>query len=214
MTTIRGDGLNLQPDRPATTMDTAFITGIFKTGKGVEDLRSTWCAHANHSYRTHSVLAVSLASDFTLSFDDFQPHLSATSYYIYDWFNPLSTPSSLSSGNTFVIPQGQGQPSAPSRAHSIRYYIIAPVLPGGWVLYGDASKVVTTSHQRIDHVVPSTSGFTANVLGSSNESGGITLWMSPPSANGALTISVLCSSTAGSVATLSCDTTSSKCTCS
>ena len=213
MSTIRGDGLNLQPDRPATTMDTAFITGIFKTGTGVEDLRSTWCAHANHSYRTHSILAVSLGSDFTLSYDDFKPHLAASSYYIYDWFSPLALPSNLQAGGTFVIPQGQGQPSAPSRAHSIRYYITAPVLPGGWVLYGDASKIVTTSHQRIDHVRASPSGFSADVIGSSGEAAGVTLWVSPPGASGALTISVVCPSSAGNVAQLACISSTGKCTC-
>jgi hypothetical protein len=215
MSTVRGDGLTLQPDRPATTMDAAFLT-LFQ-GQSVPDVRSTWCAHDGHALRWHSVLATQLSAPFSFTASDLGPSGSATAYAVFDWFNPSAGALAIlplpESGKSFTIPTGQGQPSAPATAHSVRYYIVAPELPGGFWLFGEQGKVVTASHQRIYHFVQNAGdGFTATVIGSAGEPNGVTFLVAGPKDGGKLS-PVVCPSAEGKMATLTCSAAADKCTC-
>ena len=215
MSTVRGDGLTLQPDRPATTMDAALLT-LF-AGAAVPDVRSTWCAHDGHALRWHNVLATQLSAPFSFTASDLGPAGTAPAYAVFDWFDPqggtLAILSLPDTGKTFTIPTGQGQPSAPAAAHSLRYYIVVPELPGGFWLFGEQGKVVTVSHQRILHFTQNAGdGFSATVLGSAGEPAGVTFLIAGPQ-DGGKPGPVVCPSAAGKTATLACSAASNKCTC-
>lgn len=166
MSTVRGDGVTLQPDRPSTTMDAALAL-IFTT-KSVPDVRSTWTQYAG-GYRWHFILATRLVRDVELEVGDlWEVPSPAPNLAVFDWFNPGGGPRAvLPTTNphaTFVVPQGQGQPSAPTGAHSIQYYTVLPQLPGGWWLYGEAGKVVPMSKQRVPALTFLKDGFSATVV--------------------------------------------------
>jgi len=214
MSTVRGDGLNLQPDRPATLLDSALLYAFAGNGQ-LPDVRSTWTAHAGHALRWHSVLAVSLAAPFSLSATDLGPAGTATSFAVFDWFNPTSALAVLPADGSkaFTIPQGQGQPSAPATAHSVQHFVVVPQLAGGWWVYGEAGKVVGMSHQRVDHVLEvGTDGFSFDVIGSAGEPAGVTFLVSGPTDGGKLR-GVTCPSVAGKVATLTCSAATNACAC-
>ncbi len=80
MSTVRADGVNLQPDRPATTMDAA-LAHVFVDGS-VPDVRSTWTAYLGHAYRWHHILATQLSADFTLALEDLGPIGAAPSFAV------------------------------------------------------------------------------------------------------------------------------------
>jgi len=75
----------------------------------------------------------------------------------------------ITPSNPLVIPHGQGLPSPPTNAHSIRYTILAPVFPGGWVLMGEGGKITTMSRQRTTNVTTTSTSFSAVVHTSTAE---------------------------------------------
>ena len=209
MSTLRGDGHNLQPDRPAATMDAALLHQ-FKGGS-VPDVRHSWTAYNDHALRWHYILATRLPAAFPLTLEDLGPLGTAPAFAVFDAFNPGGGPVAVLAkpSDGFAVPYGQGQPSAPTKAHNIQHFVIVPQLPGGWWLYGEAGKLVPMSKQRIASVVPGAGGFTATVIGSAGEAGGIDMWVSGPGAGGKLS-AVHCPSAAGGTATLTCG---AACTC-
>ena len=212
MSTVRGDGVTLQPDRPAATMDAAFLR-VF--GGGVPNVRHTWCAHDAHSLRWHQLLAVNLGAPFSFTAADLGPALSAPAYAVFDWFDPSAALAVLpvpGAGETFTIPTGQGQPSAPAKALPIRHLVVVPQLPGGFWLFGEQGKVVTASHQRIFHFQQTADGFNATVLGSAGEPAGVVFLVAGPKDAGKLA-PVTCPSAAGKTALLACSAAADKCTC-
>jgi hypothetical protein len=211
MSTVRGDGLTLQPDRPATLMDAALLA-VFAGGKGVApDVRSTWTAYVDHRYRWHHIYSTQLTAGFTLALSDLGPLGDAPAYAVFDMFSPSAAVAVLSSPTaTFTVPAGQGQPSAPAKAHNIQHFVVVPQLPGGWWLFGEAGKLVPVSHQRIASLATLADGFSATVLGAAGEPAGIDMLVAAPTAGGKLA-AVHCPSAAGATATLSC--TAGACSC-
>jgi len=206
MSTVNAAGFTLQPDRPATTNHRAFLTQL-ANGGSLPKVRSTHTAFAETSW--FFISAVSLEADFPMSLADLG-HLSTVSpaYAIYDYFAPSQYASlvSMSGAGSFTIPQGQGQPSAPSSALPIRYWILAPQLPGGWFLFGEAGKIVTMSKQRISSFSVLADGFAAVidvVLGET-----VTMLVAP--ASGA-TVPYTCQYNGGKRVVLAC--TSGACIC-
>ena len=212
LSTVRGDGLTLQPDRPATLMDAA-LRATFAGGKGrAPDVRSTWTAYAGHAYRFHHVLATQLEAPFTLALADLGPLGAAPAYAVFDWFAPGAGPLAVlaSPAANFTVPAGQGQPSAPAAAHAIQHLIVTPQLPGGWWLYGEAGKVVPVSKQRVAALALLADGFSATILGAAGEAAGIDMLVAAPTAGGKLA-PVHCPSAPGATATLTC--TAGACNC-
>ena len=103
----------------------------------------------------------------------------------------------------FTVPYGQGQPSAPAKAHSIQHLIVVPQLPGGWWLYGEAGKVVPMSKQRVAQVSLLADGFSARIMQVAGES--ITFLVAPSSG---ILRAVPC---ADAATTLSCTAGACKC---
>lgn len=206
MSTVRGDGLTLQPDRPATTMDAAFL-GVFSGG--VPDVRSTWTAYLGHSYRWHHVLSTGLGHNFTFTLADLGPAGAATQYAVVNWFSRAVVGVLASPTDSFVVPAGQGQPSAPPTAVPVQHFTVMPLLPGGWWLHGEAGKVVPMSKQRIAALALLPAGFSATILGAAGEKAVMMLVAKPGST---VLEPVTCpSGTAGASSTLTC--TGGACSC-
>ena len=206
LSTVRADGLNLQPDRPATTMDAALLQ-VFSTG-AVPDVRSTWTAYGD--YRWTHLLAAQLERAFPLTLSDLGPlGTSAPAYAVFDAFavgegaSPLHVLPATAPLTPFDVPYGQGQPSAPAKAHSIQHLLVVPQLPGGWWLYGEAGKVVPMSKQRVAALSLLADGFTARVLTGEGES--VSFLVAPSSG---VLHAVPC---AASATTLSCTAGACKC---
>ena len=210
LSTVRADGLTLQPDRPATTMDAA-LAAVFTSKSGsAPDVRSTWTAYLGHSYRWHHLLATQLGEDFVLALSDLGPAGAAPAFAVFDWFaagpggSPLAVLPASNPRGALVIPAGQGQPSAPVHAHNVQHLLVVPQLPGGWWLYGEAGKVVPVSKQRISALQLLGDGFVATVQVVAGE----TVSMLVAGADGVLK-GLAC--TAAPVATLTC--TKGACAC-
>lgn len=210
MSTVRGDGLTLQPDRPATLMDAALLA-VFTNAGRAPDVRSTWTAYLGHRYRWHHIYSTQLTAGFTLALSDLGPLGDAPAYAVFDCFAPAAPLAVLASPSaTFTVPAGQGQPSAPAAAHAIQHLVVIPQLPGGWWLFGEAGKVVPVSKQRIAGIALLADGFAATVLGAAGEAAGIDMLVAAPSAGGKLT-AVHCPSAPGANAALTC--TAGACSC-
>jgi hypothetical protein len=213
MSTCRaGDGLLLRPDKPITTVDSAFAAAVWgapgwgaprpapvpavpvTTGEGsivvgtpfagdltVPDVLMTHSAHGHGAWRWHYLLAVRLPGPYPLPWSDLGDTGAATEYAVVDWFNPGAGATPFPAGGTYTIAQGTGQPSAPANAHTLRYFVLAPVLPGGWVLVGEAGKITTMAHQRTTNVTTTAAGFTATVHTAQAETS-VTYWVVVPAA--------------------------------
>lgn len=191
-------------------MDAA-IQQVFTTGGYYPQVWSTWSAHGGNAHRWQYLLAHQLGGPFEVTFDALGPSLAVSSYAVFDYFNPMAGPVAVLDATTsFTIMNGQGQPSAPPTAHTFRYYIAAPVLPGGWVLYGEAGKIVPMAQVRFTELHVADNGFTIIVNGSAGEPDGITVLVVPPGET--VPQSVACPSVAGQSATLAC-TTGAGCKC-
>jgi hypothetical protein len=197
--------LYVQPDRPLITSDAA-MKAVFQLGYD-PDVRTTWTQLGQ--YRWHFVLAVSLKAPFALQFNDFGPALLASAYGVYDYFNVMAGPvTTVNSQTPLNIPTGTGQPSAPSTAQSIRYYIAAPVLSSGWTLIGEVGKVTAVSAQRFSNLQVTATGFSVNVQIVS-EPAGISVLVQPPTG---APVAIACSSGSKTVECLT--ASASSCVCS
>jgi len=118
----------------------------------------------------------------------------------------------LDAAHPLTIAMGTAQPSAPAAALPIRYFVAAPVLPGGWVLYGEAGKVVPMAAKRTSGLNATASGFSVRVagaVGAQNEPSGVAFWVLPPAAT--VPVAVRCPASEASV--LSCTTATNACAC-
>lgn len=180
MRTCRGgDGLILKPDRPAHATQSA-LNAIFAMPPGTQgsfilpNVTHTVSSHGppdgSQRWVWHYVLAVSLPGPFPLLASDLGPAFNASQggYVVLDYFNlgggAVGALGGAAGPGSYAIPPGQGLPSAPDGAHDVRYLLVAPVLPGGWVLVGEAAKLVPMSSLRTANLTASESGFTASVL--------------------------------------------------
>lgn len=160
------------------------------------------------------VLAANLTAPFVLRARDFAtgPSASGATFRVFDYFNAAAGGATLDDTHPFLIPTGTAQPSAPVTAVPLRYYVAAPVLPGGWVLYGEAGKVVPMAAKRTSGLVASAAGFSVEVAGASggqNEAAGLDFWVIPPGAGAP--VAVHCAAAATS--TLACQTATLSCAC-
>jgi hypothetical protein len=207
LATVRADGITLQPDRPATIVDAALLASI--TQGALPDVRSTSTVYHDYAtpafYAWHHVLAVGLAADFNMPVAGLGASGAATNYAVFDFFAPGAPRAVAPAGGRFNVPAGQGQPSAPAKAHNIQFLTLVPQLPGGWWLVGEKGKYVRMSKQRVTAMAFLADGFSATVATAPGER--VAFLVAP--ASGAVA-EVACTN-AASPATLAC--TAGACSC-
>lgn len=170
-----GDGLLLKSERPMTTLEAALRTGAAKAvaaiganvSQPLDALYSTWNSHGPaRAWRWHSVVAANLSSAYSLAPEDLGPAQAAAAlgYVAFDWFCPLCAGKPLTEATPLLVAPGSAQPDAPANALSLRYFIVAPLLPSGHVLYGEAGKFAPMSGQRIRNFAPDADGFSLDLI--------------------------------------------------
>lgn len=203
MSTVRADGITLQPDRPATIADAALVQAIAKGG--LANVRTTYTSFDNYTF--HYVLSVGLGDAFTMPVAGLGPLGAATQYALFDYF-ALGTPAAVVPvTGTFTVPAGQGQPDAPANAHAIQYWTLVPQLPGGYWLVGEKGKVVPMSKQRVTALTPLEDGFYATVLTPSSQEA-VTFLIAPASG---VVAEVICAFNPAGAATLQCSMSACSC---
>ena len=159
LSTVRADGLTLQPDRPAT-IDDAALLAVVETG-ALPNVRTTSTALGGYAW--HFALAVDLRAPFALPVPRGHADSAATAYAAFDWFAPGAPYAVVPANGTVSLRAGQTQPSAPARALDVAYTTLVPQLPGGWWLVGEKGKVVPVSRQRLSAFAPLADGFSVAV---------------------------------------------------
>ena len=174
--TMRADGLLLKPDVPALTMEAVFVAAAARTIPGrlelLDELTAAWSAHGpDRAWRWYYVLAANITQAYSLAPADLGPALAATAYVAVDFFaiagggggRGLAKPVNASAA--LIVAPGNAQPSPPTGAVPVRYYILAPVLgPSGWVLIGEGGgKFVPMSGLRSRMLTVSPTGFSVEV---------------------------------------------------
>ena len=201
LATVRADGLTLQPDRPATIADAAFVQAI--ADGALPNVRTTSTTYSNYTW--YYALSVGLEKDFTMPVPG--PVGDATQYAVFTWFDYVPR-AVIASQDTVTIPHGQGNPWAPATAKNIDFTLLVPELPGGWWLVGEKNKYVGMSKQRVTSLEPLADGFTADVLTPvASETVTFLILTSPNTPT-----DVACAYNAAGTATLKC--TAGACSCS
>ena len=202
MSTVRADGITLQPDRPATIADAALLA-VISTGS-LPNVRTTSTVLGGFAW--HFALAVDLEHDFVLPVDQGGAS-GATTYAAFDWFSPATPFAVVPSDGSITVHAGQQQPSAPSHALPISYTTLVPQLPGGWWLVGEKGKVVPVSAQRLSAFAPLADGFSVSVA-TPVAAEAVTFLIAPASGKVAETA---CTYSATGAATLTCTKGACKC---
>jgi len=201
--TVRADGLTLQPDRPAT-IDDAALLAVIATGE-LPNVRTTSTVLGGYAW--HFALAVGLKAPFALPVSRNRAGSAAAKYAAFDWFAPGAPFAVVPANATVALRAGQTQPSAPARALPIAYTTLVPQLPGGWWLVGEKGKVVPVSKQRLSAFAPLADGFSVSVA---TPVAGEAVVMLVAPASGAVA-EVACAFSAAGAATLRC--AGGKCAC-
>jgi hypothetical protein len=238
MRTCRGgasDGLILKPDAPAITLDAALLSAAFPNGSlppnavtfVIPDIAAAHSDHAvigtSGSARWSYLYAARVTAPFPLTLADLgRAGSAASSSLLFDYFNVFGGPVATldGSGSSFTIPLGQGQPSAPAAAYTLRYYIAAPVLSTAgssvsWAVAGEVDKFATMSAQRVSSVSADQSGLSvALALGVGESPLSYAVAVSAGSSGSWTMLSVTCTPAAGQMAmTLMCSSATSSCSC-
>ena len=198
LSTVRADGITLQPDRPATIADAALLA-VISTGS-LPNVRTTSTVLGGFAW--HYALAVDLSDDFVLPVEQGGAGGAggATSYAAFDWFSPAQPFAVVPANGTVSLRKGQQQPSAPASALPIAYVTLVPQLPGGLWLVGEKGKVVPVSKQRLSAFTPLDDGFTATVATPVADEA-VTFLIAPASG---VVSEVACTYSASGSATLAC----------
>lgn len=163
----------------------------------IPDLYQTYSAHGSGSQahagdadadiRWHYIVAVRLPYAMNISYTDIVSTGSSSviqSFVAVDWFSAnWSSVYGIVDATTIVtIPAGTALPSAPSDAWTLRYILLAPVLPSGWVLLGEYGKFVTMSGQRVSSFNVTADGFIAGIQVPAGENSVLHYMVIPPPA--------------------------------
>lgn len=213
-------------------MDAAIRAAVFNAPSHtrgdiqVQSLTSTYSTHTDGSapgsmYRWHYVLAADLPTALTLTYADLPGASTAaftpTSYTIVDWFNPLgaATGAILDQTHNWTVPTGQGQPGAPANALPIRYFLLAPKLPGGWTLLGETAKFAPMSAQRLSSftTLAAGDGFTVVVTAANSGAEAVPAIVHVVAPGATIVTAASCSFATSASVTLRCSTQNGGCTC-
>ena len=165
MRTCRADGVLLRADKPLTHMDSTFLE-IFKTGNAP----NVWTTSSEvDGHRWTYMLGLNLHDTFTVASNDMRLGDNVTEYAVWEfWGGPQKGVAALTPSVTFMFPSCP-EPTTTPKTLGHKYYVAAPILPYGWVLYGETAKIVTVSRVRVQSVATSPGALTLGVTVSAGE---------------------------------------------
>jgi hypothetical protein len=214
------------PRVPGVAGDGDFVYAVGATGVNegaVPDVGLSHSAHAHGAWKWFYLLGVRLEADFTMAWADLGDVGAATTYAAFEWFSFSGGPSQVfNASSPYVLTKGGSQPSAPARAYPIRYHVLAPVFPSGWVLLGEMGKIASMSRMRTSELAVTPAGFNATVHTASAETAVVYSLLAPAGQVAALAaagadvtaagvLTVTCNTRGGVDAVLACG--ASGCTC-
>jgi hypothetical protein len=174
MSLCRADGILLKPERPAISLDAYWVRKQFGAGSP-QPLGASmtdgqlWSTHVELSVTTaafpkgsqvalwHLVTAIQLEEAYSLSLAELRSATAA-------WGGSVASPRAgepvaalwSESGNptAFVclsdeLPLALAQGDPKLGYGSLQYYVIAEPLSNGWVVWGEAGKIIPVSRQRV-----------------------------------------------------------------
>ena len=160
MRTCTDDGVLLRADKPLTHMDSTFRE-VFTTNTAP----NLWTTHSDiQGHRWTYLLGLNLATNYTVTVGDLG---AASAYMVWEyWGGPEAV--LLTEAQPFSFPRcpspGKGLPTL---GHA--YYVATPVLPYGWVFYGETQKIVSASSTRIRSLATTEEMLSVVVAGAHNE---------------------------------------------
>ena len=176
----RADGVLLKPSAPLATLDAAFLGDAFEAARGPAHVWGTYAQIG--ALRWLYVLSVQTEADvpLTLSGMDATP---GHEYRLFDfWGNNGSRPTAVrrvAAGGGWTAPKTPPPLSKLSDAGT--YQVLAPVLPSGWCLLGEAGKIVGAAPRRVASVSAprGSSGLSVELRAASAEAD-VSLWVLAP----------------------------------
>jgi hypothetical protein len=188
---VRSDGRILQPDKPATAVDSMFVHNGSNPERTAPSgqVWTTFTAFENRVW--HYVLSIGLQARWRIRGDDFYPSLTTAQgegWVAHTWFRQHSpTPCrhghrALESGCVLAsVHSAQDIPALQNvrpimvfnDTHKFDLMELAPIV-NGWVLLGEVDRYVRVSHDRFDAIEWSSSGIRVNISGTIGESLSIT----------------------------------------
>ena len=170
----RSDGLIMQPDRPATFIESMFDGSV-----------------SGHIWATHSVLegvpqpifsvlSIDVNLSYTLKPDDLYPRMVASvGWVVHRWGATCTAREpAVGSGCVDAVNSEVDMPTirndravaVANDTHRFDLHTIAPILANGWVLLGDVERYVPTSSKRFARVQAAAKGsLSVSVVGAPTE---------------------------------------------
>lgn len=179
---IRQDGRILQPDKPATTVDSLLAREQATAPPGMVTATSTVLG----SLAWHYVLSVDVAAPFKLAAGDLYPRMEGapSTWVLHSWFSGHH-PTGCVNGSLAVASGCLAATVASARdipaihntrpimvendTHTFDLVMLAPVASNGWAFLGEVGAYVSVSSDRFDSVHFSASGIIAAVSGAVGE---------------------------------------------
>lgn len=189
---IRSDGLILQPDKPATSIDASFTMALEPSGRKLQG--HIWGTYAEvdvipAQLPWHYVLSIDVKVPWQLQVDDFYPPLAMTGGargWVARRWHAAHRPTACLDGQLAVKSGCLLGPSAVAEAdlprilndrpvmvandtHQFDLLQLSPVLENGWVLLGELGKYVSVSRKRFPRMTVTPEGLSVEALGGRNE---------------------------------------------
>eukprot|EP00435_Cladocopium_sp_Y103_P075365 s16_g56.t2 len=189
---IRSDGLILQPDKPATSIDASFKVALEAPGRQLQG--HIWSTYAEVDVIPlrlpwHYVLSIDVKVRWQLQVDYFFPPLAMTGGargWVARRWHAAHRPTACLDGQLAVRSGCLLGPSAVAEAdlprilndrpvmvandtHQFDLLQLSPVLENGWVLLGELGKYVSVSRKRFPRMTATPEGISVEVMGGKNE---------------------------------------------
>lgn len=181
LSTCRADGLLLKPSRPLAAIDRSFSRTAWSTGASASG--SPRVAAGSHVWATHTAVgnstwyyALNLAQEgtlvaYNLQHSDLWPPLSSEDdVVVWDYADPAATAvlvKGTAGSSTLATMQGDGH----------AFWIVSPVMDGGWAFLGETNKLTPVSVQRLFTFATGASGtLTVHMAGSVGEQCRVSAW--------------------------------------
>ena len=187
----RSDGLILQPDKPATSIDATF-QNVFSQNAAPTLHGHIWSTHVaveskvNGELMWHYLLSIDVNESWQLSEGDFFPRLDShlgwvgRRWHDHHWPTPCVHGRAAVSSGCLLSPTISAEEHLPkilndrpimvaNDSHRFDLLQLSPVLKNGWVLLGEVNKYVSVSSRRFTQVSMISGGMRVEVAGSPGE---------------------------------------------